>query len=114
MVPVMTDQPITLDGRRGMAAQKATEIRRLLAEVEANEQSLRSRQEELELQLIAVPAVTWFEAAQKARYLLGLFAVHGGRAGPPPKDIDRERSRGLRPLVRLIERRARQGCMRHP
>lgn len=75
MVAIMTDQPITLDGRRGMAAQKATDIRRLLAEVEANEQSLRSRQEELELQLIAVPAVTWFEAAQKARYLLGLFAA---------------------------------------
>jgi hypothetical protein len=71
----MTDQPITLDGRRGMAAQKATEVRRLLAEVEANEQSLRSRQEELELQLIAAPAATWFEAAQKARYLLGLFAT---------------------------------------
>lgn len=75
MVSVMTDQPITLDGRRGMAAQKATEIRRLLAEVEANEQSLRVRQEELETQLVAVPATTWFEAAQKARYLLGLFAA---------------------------------------
>ena len=75
MVAIMTDQPITLDGRRGMAAQKATEIRRLLAEVEANEQSLRARQEELEMQLIAAPATTWFEAAQKARYLLGLFAA---------------------------------------
>ena len=75
VVAVMTDEPITLDGRRGMAAQKATEIRRLLAEVEANEQSLRVRQEELETQLIAVPATTWFEAAQKARYLLGLFAA---------------------------------------
>jgi hypothetical protein len=64
VVAVMTDQPITLDGRRGMAAQKATEIRRLLAEVEANEQSLRVRQEELETQLVA-----------KVRYLLGLFAA---------------------------------------
>ncbi len=75
MVAVMTDQPITLDGRRGMAAQKATEIRRLIAEVEANEQSLRVRQEELETQLVAVPATTWIEAAQKVRYLLGLFAA---------------------------------------
>jgi hypothetical protein len=75
VVAIMTDQPITLDGHRGMAAQKATEIRRLLAEVEANEESLRSRQEELEMQLIAAPAATWFEAAQKARYLLGLFAA---------------------------------------
>jgi hypothetical protein len=32
----MTDPPITLDRHRGMAAQKATDIRRLLAEVEAN------------------------------------------------------------------------------
>ena len=75
MVAVMSDQPITLDGRRGMAAQKATDIRRLLAEVEANEQSLRLRQEELEMQLIAAPATTWFEAAQKARYIIGLFAA---------------------------------------
>lgn len=75
MVAIMTDQPITLDGRRGMASQKATEIRRLLAEVEANEQSLRVRQEELETQLVAVPATTWIEATQKARYLLGLFAA---------------------------------------
>jgi hypothetical protein len=71
----MTDQPTTLDSRRGMAAQKATEIRRLLAEVEANEQSLRIQQEALETQLVAASATTWFEAAQKARYLLGLFAA---------------------------------------
>jgi hypothetical protein len=57
-----------------MAAQKATEIRRLLAEVAANEKTLRKRQEELERQLIAVPAATWPEAAEKARYLLSLLA----------------------------------------
>jgi hypothetical protein len=33
----MTDKTIDLDGRRGMEAQKATDLRRLLAEVEANE-----------------------------------------------------------------------------
>jgi len=71
----VTDQPITLDRHRGMASQKATEIRRLLAEVEANEQSLRARQEELETQLISAPATTWPEAAGKARYLLGLLAA---------------------------------------
>jgi hypothetical protein len=37
----MTDRPITLDQHRGMAAQKATEIRRLIADVEANEKSQR-------------------------------------------------------------------------
>jgi hypothetical protein len=71
---LMTDRPITLDRHRGMAAQKATDIRRLMAEVEANEKSLRDRQEELEAQLVAAPAATWPEAAEKARYLLGLFA----------------------------------------
>ncbi|HWE21602.1 MAG TPA: hypothetical protein VG758_31235, partial [Hyphomicrobiaceae bacterium] len=70
----MTDRPISLDHHRGMAAQKATELRRLVAEVEANEKSLRDRQEELEKQLVATPAATWPEAAEKARYLLGLLA----------------------------------------
>ena len=72
----MTDQPpISLDRHRGMAAQKATEVRRLLAEVEANESALRQRQEELEAQLMAAPAQSWSEAGDKARYLLKLFAA---------------------------------------
>jgi hypothetical protein len=36
----MTDKTIELDQHRGMAAQKATELRRLLADVEANEKAL--------------------------------------------------------------------------
>jgi hypothetical protein len=44
----MTDKTIDLDQHRGMAAQKATELRRLLAGVEANEKELRVRQDELE------------------------------------------------------------------
>ena len=57
-----------------MAAQKATELRRLLAEVEENERTLRTRQDELEVQLAAAPAESWLEAAEKARYLIRLFA----------------------------------------
>ena len=71
----MTDEPIDLDQRRGMAAQKATGLRRLLANVEANEKELRLRQEELEAHLIAAPAANWHEAADKARYLLNLFGA---------------------------------------
>ena len=71
----MTDKPVELDEHRGMLAQKATNFRRLLAEVDANEQALRLRQEELESHLIAAPAATWEEAAEKARYLLKLFAA---------------------------------------
>jgi hypothetical protein len=70
----MTDKTIDLDHHRGMAAQKATDLRRLLAEVEANERALRLRQDELESHLIAAPAANWPEAAEKARYLLNLFS----------------------------------------
>jgi hypothetical protein len=70
----MIDQTVELDGHRGMAAQKATEIRRLLADVEADANALRTRQAALETQLLAAPAASWAEAASKAHYLLGLFA----------------------------------------
>lgn len=71
----MTDKTIDLDHHRGMAAQKATELRRLLADVAANEKALRLRQDELETHLLAAPAANWQEAAEKAGYLLNLFAA---------------------------------------
>jgi len=70
----MTDKTVDLDKHRGMAAQKATDLRRMLNEVEVNAKALRLRQDELEAQLAAAPAATWAEAAEKARYLLGLYA----------------------------------------
>jgi hypothetical protein len=78
----MTKQTIELDMRRGMAAQKATELRRLMSEVSANEELLRSRQNELEEQLLATPATTWADAADKARYLLSLYASSPGGQDP--------------------------------
>jgi len=78
----MTDKPIDLDQHRGMSAQKATGLRRLLAEVESNERTLRLRQDELETQLLAAPAATWHDAAEKARYLLNLFATTLGAQDP--------------------------------
>jgi hypothetical protein len=71
----MTERTIDLDQHRGMAAQKATELRRLVSEVEINERELRRRQEELESQLLAAPAADWHEASEKARYLIGLLAA---------------------------------------
>jgi hypothetical protein len=71
----VTDKTIDLDQRRGMIAQKATELRRLLADVETNEKTLRLRQDELEAHLLAAPAANWQEAAEKARYLLNLFGA---------------------------------------
>jgi hypothetical protein len=47
----MTDKTIDLDRRGGMKTQKATDLRRLLVEVEANERTLRLRQDELEARL---------------------------------------------------------------
>ena len=71
----MTDKTIDLDHHRGMAAQKATDLRRLLADVEANEKALRLGRDELETHLLAAPAANWYEAVEKARYLLNLFAA---------------------------------------
>jgi hypothetical protein len=71
----VTDKPVDLDHHRGMAAQRATDLRRLITEVAANEQALRTTQDALEEQLIAAPASTWDEAADKARYLLSVFAT---------------------------------------
>jgi hypothetical protein len=69
----VTDKTIDLDQHRGMTAQKDTELRRMLSDVEANERALRLRQEELEAHMLAAPAASWQEAAEKARYLLTLF-----------------------------------------
>ena len=71
----MTEIPIELDKHRGMAAQKATDIRRVLADVEANAKLLRDKQGVVELQLLAVPAATWSEAVAKARYVLNLYSA---------------------------------------
>jgi hypothetical protein len=70
----MVDETTNLDEHRGMMAQKATELRRLRAEVEADQAALRARQEELEMLLAAAPAKNWAEAVEKARYLLDLFS----------------------------------------
>ena len=71
----MTDRTIELDQHRGIAAQKATELRRQIAEVRANTKALRARQAELEKNLLAAPASNWQEASEKAAYLLTIFAA---------------------------------------
>lgn len=71
----MPDDPVQLDARRGMVAQKSTETRRHRQEVEADQAGLRKRQEALESMLFAAPAQTWSEVVRKARYLLDLYAA---------------------------------------
>lgn len=80
------DDPVALDDHRGMAAQKATELRRRLELVAADQESLRLRQAELEKYMLAAPASDWPEVAEKARYLLGLFA-----ATPQARDPRRQK-----------------------
>lgn len=76
-------KPTDLDLHRGMAAQKATELRRRRIEVETDQAALKTRQDELEKVLLAAPAGSWPEAVEKARYLLGLFAQ--SPAGEDPR-----------------------------
>lgn len=77
------DEPIHLDERRGSADQIATEIRRRLAEVEADQDAVRRRRAEFEGFLASAPAPTWREAAEKARYLITLLA--GTSVGRDPR-----------------------------
>ena len=83
----VSDPPVDLDKHRGMAAQKATDIRRTLAEVEANARLLRDRQLLLEAELISVPAASWPEAAAKARYVLNLYAAELGVQDSQHRDL---------------------------
>ena len=71
----MTDKPVELDEHRGMAAQKLTETRRRLREVQADQSALRHRQEEFERYAVAAPSASWSAVAERARYLIQLFAA---------------------------------------
>jgi hypothetical protein len=71
----MNETPIELDKHRGMAAQKATDIRRALADVEANAKLLRDKQGIIEIQILAAPATSWPEAVAKAHYVLNLYSA---------------------------------------
>jgi hypothetical protein len=71
----MSEIPVELDKHRGMAAQKATDIRRAIGDVELNAKLLREHQAAVELQLLTVPASSSSEAIAKARYVLNLYAA---------------------------------------
>ena len=71
----VSETPIDLDKHRGLAAQKATDVRRVIADVEANAKLLRDKQGVVELQLLAVPAESWSDAVAKARYVLNLYSA---------------------------------------
>jgi hypothetical protein len=67
----VTEKPLD----RGLAAQKATDIRRILADVESNARDLRDSQAAVESHLLSAPAASWLDAAAKARYVLNLYTT---------------------------------------
>ena len=84
---IVTDDPVELDEHRGMAAQKSTEIRRRLHQVQADQAALRRRQEEFERHALAAPSTTWAEAAAEARYLILLFAETSEARNPRRQEL---------------------------
>jgi hypothetical protein len=83
----VTDKTLDLDKHRGMAAQKATDIRRILMDAENHAKDLRDRQSILERQLLSVAAASWPEAAAKARYVLNLYAASLGPEDAHHRDL---------------------------
>ena len=73
---------VQLDEHRGMTAQKETDARRYQSGVQADQEALRQGQASLEKQLFSGPAAGWIEAADKAVYLLRLFAATGEAQDP--------------------------------
>ncbi len=83
-----SDQPpVLLDAHRGMAAQVETEARRHSSAVEADQEALRQTRTEMEQFLFAAPSSSWPEAAEKARYLLRLFAATAEAQDPRRKQL---------------------------
>jgi hypothetical protein len=89
-----------LDDRRGMAAQRDTVARRQKQGVAADQAAIRSRTSALEQQLARAPAATWAEAADKARYLLTIFATS-------PECSDPRRQKLIRSVLSDFDRLAR-------
>jgi hypothetical protein len=112
---VMTDKTIDLDQHRGMA--QATDLRRLLADVEANERALRLRQDELESHLIAAPVANLARSCREGPlssqslccYVdVGGSAqtrVHRGRAGRLQAAANRKRYRNTRNRFWLLRQK---------
>jgi hypothetical protein len=86
----MVDQTTILDDRRGHKERAAAELRRMRAEVEADQAALRKRRDALETMLAAQPSANWHEAAEKARYLLFLFAETPSAADPRRQKLIRD------------------------
>src|SRR3974390_3160380 len=99
----MRETPIDLDKHRGMAEQKATDIRRVIAEVEANAKLLRDEQGVVEIQLLTVPPETWPEAVAKVRYVLNLYSASLAPSDTHHRDLVTAVLADLTRLARVVE-----------
>jgi hypothetical protein len=95
-----SDPTIVLDEHRGLRARKETDRRRSRSAVRADQDSVRAQQESLEKLLFAGPATTWSQAAEKASYLLRLFATTGEARNPRYRQLIEE---SLQDLQRLAD-----------
>ena len=101
----MTDDPVDLDGHRSSAGKMASEIRRHAnRDSEADQLSARLRQQELKAQLAADRARTWPDVADKAQYLIRLYAET-----PEAQDERRKKliERALADITRLANEEER-------
>ena len=91
--------PVVLDEHRGMSSQRETDARRNRSEVEADQAALRRSRAELEKFLFAAPAADWPDAAQKALYLLRLFAAAPDARDPRLKHLIDDTTADLNRLI---------------
>jgi hypothetical protein len=81
------DPTVVLDEHRGLRARHDADARRRQSAVRADQDTLRENQAALEKHLFAGPATTWPQAAEKACYLLRLFAATGAAQDPRYKQL---------------------------
>src|SRR4029453_12164567 len=67
-------KPTAPHEHRAKAKRKAAEVRRRIADVQAEQAALRLGRVELEKFLAAAPALSWRETVEKARYLLTILS----------------------------------------
>jgi hypothetical protein len=91
--------PVVLDDHRGMISQKETDARRHRSEVEADQAVLERNRAEFEKFLFAAPAADWTDAAQKALYLLRLFAISPDARDPRLKHLIDDATADLNRLI---------------
>ncbi len=100
----MANDPIELDGHRGMAAQQATELRRQrLLQFQAKRIILLRREEDMERLLLAAPSKNWPAAAAKAQHLIQLLATTPYGQSPRCKELISRTLDDLRRLSKQAE-----------